>query len=244
VTIAPASGAAPRTTLCPGAGTAQARPVQVSIGIIVSAPSLFGYTNAPGQLVDRSAPVLADSIRDLAAQPGTLFHRLLTDERGNLLDVTELGRFPSRKLGLAISYRDGACTNPSCTVPAARCDLDHLIPVPEGPTTGANLDAKCRTDHRAKTHARHRSTRTGPHTTAWTTVALQFCHRKTVHSFRAHVSHRRRAATGRSLPRPSVTMTTGPVGWSRPGRRPTVNAVPANEQVGRRAEGSTQVLTQ
>ena len=146
VTIAPASGAAPRTTLCPGAGTAQARPVQVSIGIIVSAPSLFGYTNAPGQLVDRSAPVLADSIRDLAAQPSTLFHRLLTDERGNLLDVTELGRFPSRKLGLAISYRDGACTNPSCTVPAARCDLDHLIPVPEGPTTGANLDAKCRTE--------------------------------------------------------------------------------------------------
>jgi len=169
VTIAPASGAVPRTTPCPGAGTAQARPVQVSIGIIVSAPSLFGYTNSPGQLVDRSAPVLADSIRDLAAQPGTLFHRLLTDERGNLLDVTELGRFPSRKLGLAISYRDGACTNPSCTVPAAHCDLDHLIPVPEGPTTGANLDAKCRTDHLAKTHAGHRSTRTGPHTTAWTT---------------------------------------------------------------------------
>jgi len=135
----------------------------------VSWQSLFGLSNTPGQLMDRTASVPADTIRDLAAQPGTLFYRLLTDDRGNLLDATEMGRFPSRKLGLAIRFRDGVCGTPSCTVPAARCDLDHLIPVPEGPTTGANLGAKCRPDHRAKTHAGHRSVRSGPHTTKWTT---------------------------------------------------------------------------
>ena len=89
--------------------------------------------------------------------------------RGNLLDVTEMGRFPSRKLGNSVRFRDGGCDNPACTVPAARCDLDHLIPVPDGPTTGSNLGPKCRSDHRAKTHAGHVSDRIGPHTTQWTT---------------------------------------------------------------------------
>ena len=157
----------PRITPCPGSG--RPRPLPVTVGVVVSWQSLFGLSNTPGQLMDRTASVPADTIRDLAAQPGTLFYRLLTDDRGNLLDATEMGRFPSRKLGLAIRFRDGVCGNPSCTVPAARCDLDHLIPVPEGPTTGANLGAKCRPDHRAKTHAGHRSVRSGPHTTKWTT---------------------------------------------------------------------------
>ena len=143
--------------------------MQVTIGVIISAASLFGFTDTPGHSADRSALVSAETIRGLAARPGTLFHRLLTDERGQLLDVTELGRFPTRKLGLAIAYRDGACTNPTCTVPARRCDLDHLIPFPDGPTAAANLDEKCRSDHRAETHAGHRSGRTGPHSGSWTT---------------------------------------------------------------------------
>ena len=135
----------------------QTRPIPATIGVIISAQSLFGYSNTPGQLTDRSTLIPADLIRDLAQQPGTLFHRLLTDERGNLLDVTELGRFPSRKLGAAINYRDGTCTNPICTTPAHRCDHDHVIPVPEGPTTAAKPEQRlptrtpsenpCRTPH-------------------------------------------------------------------------------------------------
>lgn len=148
------------------------------IGVIVSAASLFGFSNTPGQLADRSALAPADTIRDLAARPGTLFHRLVTDERGNLLDVTELGRFPSRKLGPAIGYRDGVCTNPVCHVPAARCDLDHVIAVPEGPTTASNLDGKCRSDHRAKTHGGHHTSRTGQHSGEWRTP--------TGHTYRTH----------------------------------------------------------
>jgi len=139
------------------------------IGVIVSAQSLFGFSNTPGQLVDRSALVPADTIRALAEQPGTLFHRLLTDERGNLLDVTELGRFPSRKLGLAINYRDGVCVRPGCHTAASRCDHDHFVPVPEGPTSGRNLGPGCRPDHRAKTHAGHDITRVDEQTIRWTT---------------------------------------------------------------------------
>ena len=141
----------------------------MSIGVVVSAQSLFGYSNTPGQLMDRSSLVPAEVIRELAQQQGTLFYRLLTDEKGNLLDVTEMGRFPSRKLGMAVKYRAGVCQGPTCHVAATRCDLDHLVPVPEGPTAAVNLGPECRGEHRAKTHAGHQAARTGPHTTQWVT---------------------------------------------------------------------------
>ncbi len=157
-----------RPVLTPCPGSHPARPLPVTIGVVVSVQSLFGYSNTPGQLADRSALVAADTIRGLARQPGTLFYRLLTDTAGNLLETTELGRFPSRKLGLAVGFRDGSCANPVCTVPAHRCDLDHIVPVPRGSTSADNLEPKCRTDHRAKTHAGHHTTRT-PTATQWTT---------------------------------------------------------------------------
>src|SRR6478609_5298756 len=144
------------------------KPIPATIGVIISAQSLFGYSNTPGQLTDRSTLIPADLIRDLAQQPGTLFYRLLTDDNGNLLDVTEMGRFPSRKLGNAIDFRDGTCTTPICTTPAHKCDHDHVIPVPEGSTTAENLQNHCRPEHRAKTHAGHHNSREG-NTTTWTT---------------------------------------------------------------------------
>ena len=147
----------------------QQRPLPVTIGIVVTASALFGYSNTPGQLADRSSLIPADIVRDLANQPGTLFHRLITDDSGNLLEVTELGRFPSRKLGLAVRYRDPVCVSPTCHTAAPRCDLDHLTPVPEGRTAGVNLGPECRGEHRAKTHGGHSITRTGPHGTEWTT---------------------------------------------------------------------------
>jgi hypothetical protein len=157
----------PSITPCPGGR--QPRPLPVTIGIVITAQSLFGFSNTPGQLMDRSTLIAANRVRELAQQPGTLFQRLLTDDNGNLLDVTELGRFPSRKLALAVKFRDGTCTGPTCTTPAIRCDIDHVIPVPDGPTTASNLNDNCRHEHRAKTHAGHQSARTSPHTTEWTT---------------------------------------------------------------------------
>ena len=37
------------------------RPVQVNIGIVVSAASLFGFTDTPGHLMDRSSLVADDA---------------------------------------------------------------------------------------------------------------------------------------------------------------------------------------
>jgi len=47
--------------------------------------------------------------------------------------------------------RDQTCRGLGCRMPAARCDLDHRIPHPQGPTSPDNLDARCRTEHRIKT---------------------------------------------------------------------------------------------
>jgi hypothetical protein len=121
--------------------------------VIVPVQSLLGVDDTPGELIDRSNTVPASLAREIAARPGTLFYRLLTDPRGNLLDVTQLGRFPSRLLGHAIDVRDGTCRWNTCTTPADRCDCDHTLPAPEGPTSAANLGADCRRHHRAKTHA-------------------------------------------------------------------------------------------
>lgn len=87
-------------------------------------------------------------IRELAAEPGTLFYRLLTDPLGKLLEATEIGRFPSRKLRIALDARDGLCAFPTCGVPVSSCDADHVIPSPRGPTSAENLRHLCRRHHR------------------------------------------------------------------------------------------------
>jgi Domain of unknown function (DUF222) len=155
--------------------------VPLQIGIVVPLSSLLGCDHTPGELADRSGFVPADTLRRLIADALTpdpadptgrhtehptdhhtevLFTRLLTDDGGRLLHLTELGRHPSRRLAAAIKLRAGTCRFPSCTVPADGCDCDHHEPVPRGPTSAANLDPLCRRHHRAKTFAWQASLRT------------------------------------------------------------------------------------
>jgi hypothetical protein len=46
--------------------------------------------------------------------------------------------------------RDRTCTFPSCSTPAYRCDAEHRVPHPRGPTALHNLGATSRRHHRAK----------------------------------------------------------------------------------------------
>lgn len=121
------------------------------IGVTVPITTLSGFDDTPGESFDRRFALPAAMVRELAAEPGTLFYRLLTDPLGHLLDVTEIGRFPSRKLRISLDIRDGLCAFPTCSVPAGSCDADHDIPVPRGPTTAGNMKNLCRRHHRMKT---------------------------------------------------------------------------------------------
>src|SRR6476469_7341824 len=69
----------PVITPCPN--DHHTKPIPATIGVIISAQSLLGYSNTPGQLTDRSALIPTDLIRDLARHPGTLFKPLLTTDK-------------------------------------------------------------------------------------------------------------------------------------------------------------------
>ncbi|MFB1295556.1 DUF222 domain-containing protein [Mycobacterium sp. pW049] len=58
---------------------------------------------------------------------------------------------PSAKLAAFVRARDMFCRFPGCDVPADRCDVDHVVPYPYGPTHASNLHCKCRTHHLMKT---------------------------------------------------------------------------------------------
>jgi Domain of unknown function (DUF222) len=169
----------PMPTIGPGVGPRVTprlirRPRTIRIGVVVPLASLLDASNAPGELADRSGFIPGDILKEQIAdtldpdsRDEILFTRLLTDDGGRLLDVTELGRHPSTRLAAAINIRAGSCRFPTCTVPADRCDLDHHQPRPQGETSGRNLDPFCRRHHRGKTFARHAAHR-NDHGVDWT----------------------------------------------------------------------------
>ncbi|MEO3968115.1 DUF222 domain-containing protein [Mycolicibacterium smegmatis] len=58
---------------------------------------------------------------------------------------------PSRALADYVRCRDLTCRFPGCDKPADRCDLDHTVPYPAGPTHASNLKCLCRFHHLLKT---------------------------------------------------------------------------------------------
>ena len=63
----------------------------------------------------------------------------------------EGGYQPSRKLTEFIACRDLTCRWPGCNIPAGRCDIDHSVPWPYGPTHPSNTKLYCRIHHLIKT---------------------------------------------------------------------------------------------
>ncbi len=122
------------------------------IGITVPVTSLAAIDDLPGESFDGAFALPAQMVRELTAEPGTFWFRILTDPLGRILDTTEPRPFPSDALRTSVQARDGTCRFATCSRPAMECDLDHEIPRPEGPTTGANLRGLCRRHHNIKTH--------------------------------------------------------------------------------------------
>mgnify|MGYP001947183910 FL=1 len=58
---------------------------------------------------------------------------------------------PSVPMARFIRCRDLTCRWPGCSVPAERCDIDHTVPHPVGPTHPSNCKLYCRTHHLIKT---------------------------------------------------------------------------------------------
>ena len=78
--------------------------------------------------------------------------------RATVRDVRHPGDAPAEARYLAsptlanfVRCRDLTCRFPGCDKPAERCDIDHTVPYPVGPTHASNLKCLCRYHHLLKT---------------------------------------------------------------------------------------------
>ena len=125
---------------CPAAAadapmTVGARPV---IHIVATAdPTAPGYLSGFGPIPAEQVAALHQGaiIRDVPTPP----------------DEAEPRYRPSAALAEYVRCRDLTCRFPGCDHPAARCDVDHTIAHPHGPTHPSNLKALCRFHHLVKT---------------------------------------------------------------------------------------------
>lgn len=131
------------------------------VTVVVSAASLLGLNDEPG-LVE-GHPVAADTVREVAHAAGSTWRRLVAEPLTGyaMADVSPSYQPPPR-MARAVRDRDGVCRAPGCHIPAARCQLDHVIEVRDGGTTRADtLADECERHHTKKTR-RHWAARITP----------------------------------------------------------------------------------
>ncbi len=136
------------------------------IGVVVAATTLLGLDEEPGELAG-VGPVTAGLARRIAADGE--WRRLLTDPRTGRLDEVSADTYaPPQDMVDHVVTRDGTCRGIGCRISAARCDLDHEVPWPAGPTAVSNLQALHQRHHDVKTHT-DTTVETEPDgTTIWT----------------------------------------------------------------------------
>ncbi len=119
--------------------------------VTVPAGTLLGLGGEPAHLAGYGP--IPDSLARELAQDG-VWRRVLTDPAsGAVLDVGRSQHDPPADLERFVRVRDAMCRFPGCRRQASGCDLDHIVPYPEGETSAANLHALCRRHHRLKHEA-------------------------------------------------------------------------------------------
>ncbi len=133
-----------------GLPTVQGRSPQIQVTI--AATTLLSLNDQPAELTGYG-PLDAPTARKLAADQTGTWRRIVTDPvSGQILDYGRTTYRPPHNLTDHITARDRTCRFPGCTVPARRCDLDHVHPWNSGGRTStANMTALCRRHHRLKT---------------------------------------------------------------------------------------------
>lgn len=128
---------------CPAASVDQAPP-SIVLHVIAEAATMSGESTKPGYLPGYGA-LPAAVVQDLAK-------RATVRPLSHPQDLRVEPRYrPSRALADFIRCRDLACRFPGCDQLADRCDVDHTVPHPAGPTHPSNIKPYCRVHHLIKT---------------------------------------------------------------------------------------------
>ena len=100
-----------------------------------------------------------------------MWRRLVTGPlTGTMLDLGTERYVPTPRIRELVVHRDGVCRGPGCEREARRCDLDHEIAWPLGPTHTTNLVTKHRRHHNLKTRGWWSSTMTPDGVVHWRTA--------------------------------------------------------------------------
>lgn len=123
-----------------------------TVTLVVPFTTAVGLTDAPCEAPGRGW-VTAEHARQIMLNDGSTWRRLAVDaDTGAAVHLETLAYRPTAEMRAHVEAVDGTCRAPGCTVPAARCDLDHDVPWPYGPTDVTNLTSKHRQHHNVHTH--------------------------------------------------------------------------------------------
>lgn len=155
---------------CPAAGDSDARATNVVVHVVSEAatvdaapdPQLSGETELeppearPQPSATRRGAPSGRIVGGGSVPPGLLAELIaggaavkpLVQPTGS---AAQPGYRPSAALAAFVRARDMTCRFPGCDRPATRCDVDHAVAFPFGPTHPGNLRCLCRKHHLLKT---------------------------------------------------------------------------------------------
>ena len=170
-------GLTPLGLPAPGTSGEQQEPIAVDRQVPVRDAPVWDVTGdqvsadvLPVVEVPGVGEVPAQVLRQIAAAFGTKALLALCDwQSGTLASETCEVYRPPPWLQRLVRSRDGTCRFPGCTIQAARCDIDHVIAHPRGPTEEPNLMCLCRHHHRLKQQERWQVSMTLDGVVTWTT---------------------------------------------------------------------------
>lgn len=115
---------------------------------------LSGFGILPAESVRQLArtaelkPVVVPAAETAVPAAETVVPAAETGADGGYLSA---GYRPSARLTEFLQWRDLTCRWPGCDRPARKCDVDHTVPWPHGPTHPSNTKHYCRIHHLIKT---------------------------------------------------------------------------------------------
>jgi hypothetical protein len=131
---------------CPASGGGENKPLgEVVLHVLAEQAAVDGDSQNPGYLPG------------FGAVPAPLLRGLVDSGKAKIKPLKipppecEPRYRPSTALAEFVRWRDLTCRWPGCDVPAAKCQIDHTVPYPLGPTHPSNNKLYCPHHHLLKT---------------------------------------------------------------------------------------------